>query len=90
MTARRFLFATWDGGGNLPPQLSIARALLERGHDVRVIADPVLASEVRAAGAEHVAWTRGPHRTTHHPTTSSWRTGRCAARARPSRPCGTS
>ncbi len=56
-----FLFGTWNGGGTTPPVLGIARALLARGHAVRVLADPVLRDEVRAAGAEHVPWTRAPH-----------------------------
>ena len=34
--------------------MSVARALVERGHDVRVLADPVLRADVEAAGAEHV------------------------------------
>jgi MGT family glycosyltransferase len=40
----------------------VAAALGERGHAVRVLADPVLRPEVEAAGAEHVDWTRAPHR----------------------------
>src|ERR1041384_4129725 len=30
----RYLFLTWDGAGNQPPAIGIARALRERGHDV--------------------------------------------------------
>ena len=30
----RFAFVTWDGGGNVPPALGIAQALVARGHDV--------------------------------------------------------
>ncbi|NUW32941.1 glycosyltransferase family 1 protein [Nonomuraea sp. SMC257] len=55
-----FLFATWAGGGAVPPVLSIARALRERGHDVRVLADTSLHEEVAAAGAEPIAWTTAP------------------------------
>ncbi|MDP8910086.1 MAG: glycosyltransferase [Chloroflexota bacterium] len=55
---------TWDGAGTTPPLMSVARALVERGHDVRVLADPVLREEVEASGAEHVAWRRAPHRKT--------------------------
>jgi MGT family glycosyltransferase len=57
-----FLMTTWDGAGVTAPMMSVARPLTARGHAVRVLADPVLAPEVRAAGAEHVAWTRAPHR----------------------------
>ncbi|HEX8104429.1 MAG TPA: glycosyltransferase, partial [Solirubrobacteraceae bacterium] len=62
---RRFLMATWEGGGHAAPMLSIARALLDRGHEVRVLADPLLRTEVEAWGAEHVPWTTAPHRTTY-------------------------
>ena len=33
---RRFLFVLWEGGGNVPPILGLARRLVERGHTVRV------------------------------------------------------
>lgn len=56
------LMTTWDGAGATPPLMSVARALVERGHSVRVLADPVLRSEVEATGAEHISWTRAPHR----------------------------
>ena len=59
----KFLFCAWDGGGALFPTLSVARALVERGHDVRVLGDPVLVPEIEAIGAEAVTWTRAPHRT---------------------------
>ena len=37
-----YLFCAWDGGGAVFPTLSVARAMTERGHDVRVLGDPVL------------------------------------------------
>ena len=58
-----FLFTAWDGGGAVVPTLSLARALVARGHDVRVLGDPVLVPEIEAAGAQPIAWTRAPHRT---------------------------
>jgi MGT family glycosyltransferase len=61
-TPKRFLFATTDGGGSVPPDMSVARALADAGHDVRVMADRVLAPDVAATGAEHIAWTRAPQR----------------------------
>ena len=64
-----FLFCAWDGGGAVFPTLSLARALAERGHDVRVLGDPVLRAEIEATGAEAVAWTRTPHRTERTPET---------------------
>ena len=62
MTSSDFLLATWDGGGHAAPMLSIATALLARGHRVRVLADPVLRSEVEASGAVFVPWHEAPHR----------------------------
>jgi MGT family glycosyltransferase len=58
----RYLIAHWEGGGNTPPMLSVARRLLARGHQVRVISDPLNEDDVRAAGASFVSWTRAPHR----------------------------
>lgn len=58
----RFLFVTWDGGGNIPPELAIARRLVARGHEVRVLADPTLAREAELAGCAFSPWTTAPHR----------------------------
>ncbi|MFC6286758.1 nucleotide disphospho-sugar-binding domain-containing protein [Nocardioides sp. GCM10027113] len=62
MKRSKILIAAWDGAGCVPPLMSVARALVGRGHDVRVIGDPVLAGATTAAGARHVPWTRAPHR----------------------------
>jgi MGT family glycosyltransferase len=56
------LMATWDGAGTTPPLMSVAGALVERGHRLRVLADPILRPDVEAAGAEHVSWSTAPHR----------------------------
>ena len=61
-TPTRFLFAITDGGGTVPADTSVIRALVARGHDVRVLADRVLASDVEATGAEHIAWETAPQR----------------------------
>jgi MGT family glycosyltransferase len=61
------LMTTWDGAGTTPPLMSVARALVERGHALRVLADPVLRAEVEATGAEHTSWTRAPHRVERAP-----------------------
>lgn len=58
------LMTTWDGAGTTPPLMSVARALVARGHTVRVLADPVLKPDVEDTGAEHISWRRAPHRTT--------------------------
>jgi MGT family glycosyltransferase len=63
----RFLLCLWDGGGSVPPTLDVAAALTRRGHDVRVLADPVLRPDVEASGAAFVAWTTAPHRDDHTP-----------------------
>src|SRR5687767_8312894 len=62
-----FLMTTWEGSGTTPPLMSVAGALVERGHAVRVLADPTLREEVEAVGASHLSWTRAPHRTTRSP-----------------------
>ncbi len=63
----QILMTTWDGAGATPPLMSVARALVDRGHGVRVLGDPVLRSEVEATGAEHLSWTRAPHRKSRDP-----------------------
>ena len=60
----KFLFALWDGGGAVPPELGVARRLIGRGHDVRVIADPTLRDQAVAIGAGFTPWDAAPHRTT--------------------------
>ena len=57
------LITTWDGAGTTPPLMSVAKGLVDRGHTVRVLADPTLRADVEAAGAEWLSWTRAPHRT---------------------------
>src|SRR6516165_8640421 len=47
-----FLFLVWDGGGNVPPVLSLGRQLAARGHRVRVLAPPTVEERIRAAGLE--------------------------------------
>lgn len=59
----RYLLMTWDGGGNVPPELGLARRLVARGHQVRVLGDPTLEAEARAAGCAFTPWTSAPHAT---------------------------
>lgn len=61
-TPKRYLFAIIDGGGTVPADTSVIRAMVERGHDVRVLADSVLAPDLETTGAEHVPWDRAPQR----------------------------
>ncbi len=65
--AGRFLFAMWEGGGTVPPELAVASRLRARGHEVTVIGDPSLEADVKAAGAQFVPWREAPHRTTRTP-----------------------
>lgn len=60
MNERRyeFLFATWDGGGNLGPVITAGLMLQDRGHGVRVVSDPPNRSAVEAAGLEFIPWRR--------------------------------
>lgn len=55
---RSFLFVTWEGGGNVPPVLGVARRLAARGHDVTVLTEPCLQDAVEAMGARCVPFTR--------------------------------
>ena len=69
-TPKRFLLATTDGGGSVPPDMSVARVLVEAGHEVRILADRVLAPDIAPTGAEHVPWTKGPQRADLEPTST--------------------
>lgn len=55
---RSYLFVTWDGGGNVPPVLGVARRLAARGHAVRVLAEPCLREAVAQVGAAFVPFSR--------------------------------
>ena len=61
---RRFLFVLWEGGGNVPIQLGLARALVERGHDVRVLTEDSLIADVAAAGCRFEPLVEAPNRAT--------------------------
>ena len=69
----RFLLATWDGGGTIPPELGLAAELVGRGHEVVVLSDDTVEQEAVDAGADlHpvAASTAGPsarHRAGAHP-----------------------
>jgi MGT family glycosyltransferase len=63
---RRFLFVLWEGGGNVPIQLGLARALVERGHDVRVLTEDSLIADVAAAGCRFEPFVEAPNRATRN------------------------
>jgi UDP:flavonoid glycosyltransferase YjiC (YdhE family) len=62
MGPKRFLFVMGEGGGNVPPQLGLARKLVSRGHEVRVLTEPAVEADVRTTGASYVSFTKAPHR----------------------------
>lgn len=75
IASRDFLFCTWEGGGCVPPVLSVARKLIQRGHAVRVMAEDCNRAEVEAAGAEFVGYTLAPNRpgkTAGHDIVRDW------------------
>src|SRR6266508_5077713 len=62
MEPRRYLFVMWEGGGNVPLQLGVARKLVARGHQVCVLTEPAVRRDVLATGASYRWFTRAPHR----------------------------
>jgi len=55
-----FLLASWGTLGNLSPLLTAGRLLRQKGHHVRVMADPAMRAEIEAADFEFVTWRRAP------------------------------
>lgn len=44
------LFVTIDGGGNLPPVLSLAKDLSERGHQISILSEPCMEQLISSLG----------------------------------------
>lgn len=61
---KHYLFAMWEGGGNVPPMLGVARGLVARGHSVTVLGDPTIRDEAERFSCRFLPWRRAPHRTT--------------------------
>ncbi len=57
---KRFLFVMVEGGGNVPAQMSIARRLAMRSHDVHVLADRSVEREAVSAGCRFHAFVHAP------------------------------
>jgi len=60
----RFLFVTWDGGGNTAPVYPLIRRLIARGHRVGVLGQSSQGNKVKQLGAEFYPlpapdWTPG-------------------------------
>jgi UDP:flavonoid glycosyltransferase YjiC (YdhE family) len=60
--------ALWEGGGNIPPELGVARRLIARGHQVHVLGDPTIEVAAEAGGCSFSPWRRGPHRSSLDPS----------------------
>jgi len=58
--SQEFLFVLWAGGGNVPPQLTLARRLVARGHRVRMLAPLVLREKIEAAGITYEPYHETP------------------------------
>ena len=56
----RFMFVMFEGGGNVPVQLAIARRLVGRGHAVRVLSDPAVKADAIAAGCTFAPFGSAP------------------------------
>ncbi|WAC55262.1 glycosyltransferase [Gordonia sp. SL306] len=77
MNVRTYLFALVDGGGTVPPELGAAQRLVERGHQVTVLGEDSMASDVAAAGATFVPWTEAPNRASRRPEDDPYRDWEC-------------
>jgi UDP:flavonoid glycosyltransferase YjiC (YdhE family) len=65
--SQHYLFVTWDGAGSVPPEISVARDLVARGHRVTMLGDPTIRTEAEAVGAEFRPWREAPHITSRRP-----------------------
>ena len=59
-----------DGGGTVPPALGLARSLIARGHQVRVLADPTIGADAESAGCSFSPWREAPHFTSREEQTA--------------------
>src|SRR5215471_7119898 len=69
----KFLFTTWEGGGNVTPALEAVRKLVARGHSVRVMSEECNRPESEAAGAGFIAWRRAPSRKDRSPESQTFK-----------------
>ena len=73
MMQREFLFATFEGGGNIPPMAGAIRRLRARGHRVRILADDASRADLEAAGAVVRPWRTAYNRPNRLPETDPLR-----------------
>ena len=69
MEHRRFLFVLWNGGGNVPPMLRMARRLIAAGHRVTVLGNSSLRAAVDQAGVAFRPFAHGPRHDPGSPDT---------------------
>jgi MGT family glycosyltransferase len=60
MSGSDFLLTTWQGGGNVPPELGLARRLIQAGDRVHVLSEPSVESDATAAGCSFTPWPTAP------------------------------
>ena len=58
--SKEFLFVLWAGGGNVSPQLNLARDLVAREHRVRMLAPAVLREAIESAGVSFESYGEIP------------------------------
>jgi UDP-glucoronosyl and UDP-glucosyl transferase len=58
--AGRFLIASWDGGGNVPPALNLGARLVHLGHRVRVLGWESMKSRADTVGLEFTVYPSVP------------------------------
>jgi MGT family glycosyltransferase len=71
--SNRYLFVTWDGGGNLHAELALARRLVERGHEVRFLGHRSQEMLIREAGCGFRAYERVPDADSSRPEATMFR-----------------
>jgi MGT family glycosyltransferase len=64
----RILAVTFDGAGNLPPERSLFRALMARGHNVTVLAHDTQRAAIEADGAAFLPFAHAAQRCAIAPT----------------------
>ena len=77
MTKLTYLVALVDGGGTVPVELGIIGRLVERGHDVTVLAEDSMADDVQASGATFRRWVEAPNRPDRLPEHDPYRDWEC-------------
>lgn len=60
VTMAKLLLTAMPFTGHVTPMLSVAAALVARGHDVRFYTGSAFRPGVEASGARHVPWTKAP------------------------------